>query len=203
MSRKSKRESEAVRPVIENLQPRVLLSGTDPNPDPMPAGRAPEFNAFPGRPGVYLALYGTDQDDVIGIEPGALPGQVIVTGVAGVADGTQFDNIASVSVSAGAGDDTVTVNMTSVDAENALWPTIYGEEGDYLLTAQAGAELVDGAGNDTLIDSEGDDKFWPDRGNDVIRGGAGMDMLYIHNTCYVAAAAVGEGNALATSRAMM
>ena len=151
--------------------------------DPGGAGRrTPDFRLYAGHGGFYVTLYGTNQDDVITIEPGSSPGEIIVMGVAGMMDGTKFVNIGGVTVFAGAGNDTISINMVSVDAEPAQWPTIYGDQDNDLLIAQCRAELVGGIGDDTLVGRAEDDKLSPGGGNDSVDGGGGRDTLYIDVT---------------------
>ena len=77
------------RPVFEALEQRVLLSAS--------------------QVGAELTLTGTAGDDTIAVTAGAHPGQVVVTGVDGVVDGTTYSGVDQVSIFALDGANSVTI----------------------------------------------------------------------------------------------
>ena len=206
MSRKSKRLSEAVRPVIEQLQPRMLLSGemserllapTSPNLvgirgdalhipfwEPVPVNHNSDPSVPSSSPGGMVVeggkatLYGTDGDDTIVVTPGEAAGEIRVSGITGVADGTLFSGINTLTIRGGSGNDRITVDSGQV------WSDVYGGDGDDVLIATGRADnLHGGRGNDLIAGSIQDQNLDDGPGNDTIDGGGGIDSLYVGWPC--------------------
>ena len=118
-----------------------------------------------------LSLTGTDGNDQIRV---VLLGQhrLQVYGIEGVADGTIFENIFSMGINGGKGDDVIRVEGSYGATFN-----LGGGEGTDLLVnaADTGAGLHGGEGDDTMIGSAHHDTFSTEPGNDVYYGGEGPD----------------------------
>lgn len=120
--------------------------------------------------GDVLRIEGTSADDVIVIEAGELAGGVVLRGVEGVEDGTEFSGVMGVDVLLGEGDDSATVIGALRDAAGGIMPVrIAGGVGDDL--------IVGGDSLGTLIGGDGDDEISGGAHDDEIRGGAGDDTL--------------------------
>ena len=123
-----------------------------------------------------LSILDDDASDSIIVSrtaPGALlinGGAVTITGGAPTVANTTL-----ISVAAGAGDDTVTLN----EANGALpGASINGEAGNDTLTGGSGADqLFGGIDNDTLLGKGGADTLFGGSGNDILTGGDADDLV--------------------------
>jgi Ca2+-binding RTX toxin-like protein len=115
-----------------------------------------------GSAGKTLLVGGTSGDDVITVGPGT--SSTIAVTVNGVAESVPVSAFATVVVTAGAGNDTVTFSGTL-----AVPRFVYGGTGNDILVGGDGpAVLVGGAGNDTLTGGAA---------RDILIGGLGADSL--------------------------
>src|SRR3954447_23224986 len=142
-SRNSRSHRRAVRPRLESLEPRLALAAS------ATLGAAASVAIV----GDTLTVVGTPGPDRIQISPTRLPGTVRV-----VLDGKMLGSygpVASIDVSAGAGNDTVVV-----DPRITLPTRLDGGAGnDRLRGGSAPSVLLGGAGNDTLISNPIRDTF--------------------------------------------
>ncbi len=120
--------------------------------------------------GGELLLIGTNGPDAIVVEAGAGNGQVLVSGVNGVANGTAFDQVNSLTIRGRDGNDSITVDAATTDAQgNPLVATIEGGKGS--------DEISSGSGDDSIKGGGGNDEIDGGDGNDVIKGNAGDDDI--------------------------
>ena len=173
----------ALRPVVEDLELRTLLSAS--------------FDYG------YWAINEGDGDDTIVIRASkkdATRWQAVINGK--VASEVAVDDLYSVSIHAGAGDDTVRfegigdgrvrVNVNGAGGNDSLAGSsgrdslnggdgddvLYGRRGDDRLIGAAGDdEFVGGSGDDLLRGEDGDDSLVGGVGNDLIAGAEGDDSL--------------------------
>lgn len=154
-----------------------------------------------------LSIEGTAGDDTITITQNAL-GTIVVTGVDGVPDGTEFTGVTQVFVSLGRGDDTFETigNLFSAPPSFPIGlavfggggndtiiggngddrlrggnnrDTIFGMGGDDIIKGKRGHDLlIGGEGDDRLVGNAGNDEIHGSGGNDLIRGGRGDDELF-------------------------
>src|SRR5688572_21828395 len=110
--------------------------------------------------GAFVLVDGTDQNDVILIEPDA--GGVRVT-VNGVSDIRSLDGFKGVQVSGLAGNDHISI------AKGMAATTVEGGLGD--------DTLIGGSGNDSLRGNEGSDDIRGRGGNDRLDGGLGVNRI--------------------------
>lgn len=95
-----------------------------------------------------------------------------------------FDTAETVSIHAGGGNDTVNISGVTTD----LAFTIFGDDGNDILTGNAFANIIDGGigndiikggdGIDTLSGQGGDDVLYGNDGNDTLNGNDGNDVLF-------------------------
>ncbi len=127
-----------------------------------------------------LTITGTGGDDTVTVT--ANNGVITVT-YPGLPDQTFNENdVDSIDVSLGDGDDSIRVDFTDVPAN------ISGGAGDDFLEGSRGDDFFDGgpgndtlegfSGNDTLIGGLGDDLILGSTGDDLLRGGEGSDTLF-------------------------
>jgi Ca2+-binding RTX toxin-like protein len=116
-----------------------------------------------GSAGKTLLVGGTAGDDVITVGPGTLSTTIAVR-VDGVTESVPVSAFATVVVTAGAGNDSVTFSGTL-----AVPRFVYGGTGnDTLVGGDGPAVLVGGEGNDTLVGGAA---------RDILIGGLGADSL--------------------------
>ncbi len=145
-------------PVLEGLEPRVLLSAS--------------------LKGGLLTVIGSDGDDVLGFAAGPNAGQVILTGDPDGDSGT-FDNVTRIKVQSGSGNDQVTIDVNVVNARNApIAAQIDGGAGNDVLTSGDGNDkILSGGGNDTIDARNGNNKITTIDGDDDITSGTGNDKV--------------------------
>jgi Ca2+-binding RTX toxin-like protein len=156
-----------MRPSIESLESRTLLSVTS------------IFDPLTGDLDIS-----SDASDVIVVSMDAATNEVLVNDEA--VDDTEggtvtADELTSVTVEAGPGDDVVDLS----DLDPGTFPdligtdvSISGGEGADLITGSGLDDLIDGdAGNDTIDGQIGDDSVWGGDGHDSLLGDAGDDTL--------------------------
>lgn len=147
--------------------------------------------------GSNLRIEGTDANDVIVIEAGEGDGQVVLSGVDGVEDGTVFSGVDRIGVKLGDGDDIATIlgAMRTTDGDimairiagnfgddqlfggDSLDTFLGGPGDDVLEGGSHGDFLYGGAGFDDLFGGDGDDFIQGGRHGDVVRGHDGVDQL--------------------------
>ncbi|MCI0584884.1 MAG: hypothetical protein L0227_18675, partial [Chloroflexi bacterium] len=154
-----------------------------------------------------LNILGTLVEDSIVVEAGPNDGEVTVTGVDGVADGTTFQGIDSVRIDLLTGSDTaevagalrttagdpMTVRMFGGFGNDTLiggdsfdllfggpgWDTLQGNErADLLIGGGHRDWLFGGEGPDLLAGNTGPDHLFGGLGNDAMFGGIGHDQLF-------------------------
>jgi hypothetical protein len=126
--------------------------------------------AVAGLSGSALSIPGTSSNDTIEIwhDAGALWACVNGIGKA-FADGT----IASINVTAAAGDDLVSIGP------NVIGCSVIGGGGNDTLIGGAGDDsLTGGPGDDSIAAAGGNDQIRGAKGNDVMTGGPGDDQLF-------------------------
>lgn len=130
--------------------------------------------------GEVLVITGTDQADAIVIEAGANDGEVRVSGVEGVADGTTFQNVNRLLASLGAGDDSFTINGEIRNTAGDLFRTaVFGNNGnDTLIGGTTVDTLYGGLGDDTLRGGQLNDRIFGGAGDDTIFGNRGRDQIF-------------------------
>ncbi len=129
--------------------------------------------------GSTLRVEGTDAADVIVIEAGESGGEVILSGVDGVEDGSLFSGVDRIRVRLGDGDDSATVlgAMRTTDGQ-FMDIRIAGNLGDdQLFGGDSLDTLIGGPGDDVLDGGLHDDELRGGADNDVIRGGDGDDFI--------------------------
>lgn len=121
--------------------------------------------------GDVLTVLGTSKSDSIVIKP--VSGQVRVL-LNGKNIGTfSPDEVGSVAVFAGAGNDSVVIATAFTFST-----TLNGEAGNDTLVGGNGPDTMSGGlGKDTLVGNGGDDTLLGEEGNDVLNGGNGADSL--------------------------
>lgn len=107
-----------------------------------------------------LTIIGTPGNDVILVEAGPAPGEVVVTGDPHGGDG-KWSGVRSIHIDVGDGDDTVTIGDGVVD-----------EDGNFI-----GATIYAGAGSDMVYGGQGADRIYGGSGHDVLSGGGGEDII--------------------------
>ena len=113
-----------------------------------------------------LTVTGTPGPDVINVRQNA--GVVSVDGVGAFAAAT----VAHIVVNAQAGNDTISLNGTSIPA------IVFGGDGNDTLIGSTGNDWLFGEnGNDRLLGNAGDDLIFGGNGNDILEGGLGNDRL--------------------------
>ncbi len=115
-------------------------------------------------------------NDVIVVEAAGDAGilQVSVNGL--IVDTQPREAIRRVKVVAGAGDDTVRIDLGGGPAI-PVW--LIGGAGDDTLIGSTGNDILDGGdGNDNLQGGDGRDVLYGGAGDDLLAGGAGRDVLY-------------------------
>jgi len=150
---------------------------------------------------------GVDGDELVILERGATPDEVIVSGFG---HKQRYTGVNSIFADGGEGSDTVTIdddldqpaeliggngddNLTAGDGPTTLTggegvdrltggdgdDTIHGDGGDDILDGGFGDdEIHGGEGIDTITGGMGDDELFGDAGNDELNGGKGDDKLY-------------------------
>lgn len=116
-------------------------------------------------------------NDVIVIEHSQADPTMLQATINGqVVDTRAESKVRIIRVSAGRGDDQVTVDLGDT---TTIPVVIYGGAGNDTLTGGAGADRIYGqAGNDIIDGSAGNDKLYGGSGNDTLTGGRGDDRLY-------------------------
>ena len=126
-----------------------------------------------------LLIGGTTGNDQISL---SLSGSMIVSRVNGVKTRTPVDQVASITVIAGAGNDTVIINpgvMGALILGGGGNDTLTGGDGNDTIKGGAGNDLIHGGrGDDFLKGNAGDDTLYGNAGNDTLNGGAGRDLMY-------------------------
>ena len=164
---KQRLRRRTMRPSIESLESRTLLSVTS------------IFDPLTGDLDIS-----SDASDAIVVSMDAATNEVLVNDQA--VDDTEggtvtADELTSVTVEAGPGDDVVDLS----DLDPGTFPdligtdvSISGGEGADLITGSGLDDLIDGdAGNDTINGGDGDDKLNGSGGDDEMLGGANNDTL--------------------------
>lgn len=119
------RRREVRRPLLESLEPRVLLSAS----------------VVDG----VLEITGSDADDVIAIGADADTGEILLNGVPDVEDGTPFGGVNSIVVNAGNGFDSVSIaDLTDTGSPDV---TVNGEAGGDIVVVNEGGSLGNGTFN--------------------------------------------------------
>jgi Ca2+-binding RTX toxin-like protein len=130
-----------------------------------------------------LQVYGTDQKDMVEINPGKVAGMLeLKTTLAGVATTNIVGPVQRILIQLGAGDDEAKIHdRVTVSAE------IHGGSGrdkltggggnDILLGGEGNDTLKGGSGDDILSGGDGDDRLEGRTGRDVLIGGLGIDQL--------------------------
>ena len=151
-------DREPVSPLFEPLEPRLYLSAT--------------------LRGSTLRIEGTPGDDRISLSA-ADPGQVVVEGVDGVADGTTFHGVRKIRVRGGDGHDQIRLSHDLVDANGRFISSrIRGGDGNDRITGGSGRDRIKGQdGNDRIEGGAGDDRLSGGRDDDELIGGAGNDRV--------------------------
>ena len=161
-------------PAIESLESRLLLSAS------LHHG--------------LLALRGSIGDDQIVLIQTRIPGQIQVTGVPGVEDGTLFDRVNRIDVRAWRGDDLVRLidqPKSLLEDDNEGMARIFftlstpirliargGQGNDVIHGGSAADQLIGGPGNDLLQGGDGRNVLRGGNGRDTLVGGAGHDRLF-------------------------
>ncbi|MDB5289468.1 MAG: Hemolysin-type calcium-binding protein, partial [Phycisphaerales bacterium] len=144
----------AVRPVIEHLESRQLLSVSLSSHG-------------------MLKVTGTRHADVITVSPDATTPGMIDVSVNGKVSTFAATKIAKIKINGAAGNDTITEDASISDPS-----TLMGGAGNDTITAGAGNDSLDGgAGNDSLVAGSGTDSLTGDAGNDSLQGGDGHCLL--------------------------
>ncbi len=145
---------------FEHLEPRKLLSAS------MDGGGT-------------LEIRGTEGDDAIFIEATDVDGQVRVSGVEGVEDGTVFEGVDDVRVRLRDGDDTATASGTFINEDGKLTRFRFhgGQGADVITGGDSRNRILGGAGNDVLTGGLRSDIIRGRAGHDIINGGGGADKL--------------------------
>ena len=125
--------------------------------------------------GTSATIYGTDGNDTIVVTPGAVEGQLRVSGVAGLPDGTVISDLRSVGINGGNGDDEIRADLGRIP-----WGGLCGGDGDDVLIATGPMpNIAGGRGNDLIKGSAGYENLDGGPGNDTIDGGGGGDLLSV------------------------
>lgn len=126
-----------------------------------------------------LQLDGTSSIDAIVVRAGADDGQVVVTGVDGVNDGTVFSGVRSLRIRLFQGDDRAeVVGRLTTAAGKPMRVRIAGNAGnDTLIGGNTFDTIFGGAGNDIIRGGGLGDKLHGGPGNDRISGNRGRDTL--------------------------
>ncbi len=129
--------------------------------------------------GGSLELRGTDGDDAIIVDATDVDGQVRVSGVEGVEDGTIFEGVRRVRVRLGQGDDSAEVSGEFFNDRGRLTRfRIEGGRGDDVITGgDSRNRLLGGAGDDILTGGDRADILRGRKGDDILNGGGGADKL--------------------------
>lgn len=157
--------AEAVRPVIESLEQRQLLSVD--------------------LDGGVLLVNGTAQADEITIRPAVnVPGQlrVMVNGKRTLVDAAQ---VKSIQINGRDGDDYIAIEGNG--SRIVVPAVIYGGAGNDTLAGAFGKDVIHGGGgddlvyggggSDTLVGGSGADRLLGGEGDDALAGGAGNDQI--------------------------
>lgn len=139
-------------------------------------------------PGGELLIIGTSNADTIVVEPGLADGQVALSGVLGVSDGTTFSGVTALTIRALGGPDIVevlsgirnaqggTVNATILGGTGA--DQLFGGDGDDSINGGRGTDEIHGGdGDDVLKGNTANDTIFGGNGNDRLVGGGGNDRL--------------------------
>lgn len=154
---RKRRLADAVRPVVEGLEQRQLLSVT--------------LDQDTG----ILSITGTDESDVIVVRPAANRDNIRVQ-VNGEKAFFAKADVKGITVDAGAGNDYVSIFQVGGRIE--IPATISGGAGDDTLAGgDADDVIIGGAGHDQLHGGRGNDLLRGGDGNDTIIGGAGDDTV--------------------------
>ncbi|MDB5300178.1 MAG: Hemolysin-type calcium-binding region [Phycisphaerales bacterium] len=162
----------AVRPVIEGLEGRRMLSAT--------LGH-----------GGLLGVFGTGHADTISVTMDAQTANTIDVSVNGKIKTFDAGSVKFILVNGLGGNDTITIDPSIVTPTTVLGgagndtmvaggggDSLNGGAGNDSLEGGAGAgTLAGGAGNDSLVGGTGDDKMDGGAGNDSLQGGAGNCTL--------------------------
>ncbi len=126
-----------------------------------------------------LDVKGSNDDDIVIIQQGAMPGSVVLFGVEGVTDGTVFQDVKRLRVKLRLGDDVARLDGTPLTPSGEFMPIrMLGQGGaDQLEIVTADGILIGGAGNDILFGGPGENRIKGLAGQDVIAGGGGDDTL--------------------------
>ncbi len=163
---------------LDHLEPRKLLSAS-----------------LDG--GGSLEIHGTAGDDAIVVEATDIDGQVRVSGVESVEDGSIFDGVRRIRVRLGQGDDGASFVGSFTNERGRVMPIrvfgnagdddidggdarnrIIGGGGDDVLDGGARADVIRGrAGDDVIHGNGGPDRLRGDAGRDTINGNDGNDRL--------------------------
>lgn len=177
----SRRGTPNASPLCQPLEPRLALSATV---------------ALDGT----LIVEGSPQGDTVTIQPGATNGSVILTGVPGVIDGTQFTNITGLRVDLRSGDDVFSLTGDILDPQGqpagllvlggngqddiTLAMTVGspqvrgGNSHDTINGGPAGELLKGGRGMDSIFGNAGEDRLEGQLGRDSLFGGPNNDSLF-------------------------
>lgn len=175
------RRDERFAPMCESLETRVALS------------------ASVNGEGI-LIIVGTSQADSVVIDAGSDDGTVVVTGVDGVANGTEFTGVRGVRVDLRSGDDTfsLSTDLRTPEGEPATLLVLAGNGQDEINLAMgigapevrggnshdtinggpAGELLKGGRGIDRIFGNAGEDRLEGQQGRDTLFGGPDDDSLF-------------------------
>ena len=126
---------------------------------------------------VVWQINGTPQDDTIEIAVSATNANRATFTLNGkLVESRAFRNISAIRISAGAGNDTVTIGF-GVDQAN-IPATILGGTGNDSITGGAEDDyIIAGDGNDTVDGGLGDDTIYGGAGDDLLEGNDGNDFV--------------------------
>src|SRR5436190_17848978 len=142
--------ASAISPLIERLESRRLLDATV----------VAENNV--------LTITGTEADEAINVQ---LSGDSYLVDINGTVTPIAAASVTSISASAMAGNDTITIDSTVT-----IPTTLSGGDGDDNLLGGAGPDAISGdAGNDALSGNDGNDSLSGGDGDDLLSGGANDD----------------------------
>lgn len=150
--------------VKKDFRPDYVNSSTGPGTSP------PTSNAFAFVAGGKLTVNGTSATETITLS--------LASGTLSVTRGEETltftaSTVKSIVISAGNGNDTVTIGAGIIGA------SIYGGNGNDSITGGAGADMLKGdTGNDTINGGNGADKIYGGAGSDRLLGGSHADSIY-------------------------
>jgi Ca2+-binding RTX toxin-like protein len=128
----------------------------------------------------HRAFHFVESNDVVTVGDDGIIGNGI-SRISSVASSETIDFVnptGSLTVNAGSGDDTVTLENMDAQFSTSVRFVVNGEAGNDRLTGSVRADVLNGgSGDDTLNGQQGDDILDGQSGNDTLYGGAGKDTL--------------------------